>query len=237
MKKNTKMGIIVGVIVLIIAIAGGYFFFNDTMQKSKMIVEFEQMKEITQAEDFDLDKLKEKTSTIVSSGKYATVEKAAKNYASDVFSKAFEIKTLLQDEKIAQLLTASNYTKDGPEFVESKKYLSETKQKLEEGKTQMLSYFEESKINSYIEAETKNGSAIQLYKEFLSQDIKMSDSEKKEIETSIDKVVSMLGIQEEVINFLIQNKGNWQVQGDKIVFHSNSLVTAYNAFLTRLRIL
>lgn len=237
MKKNIKIGIIVGVILLIIAIVGGYLFFNDIMQKSKMIVEFEQIKEMTQAEDLDLEKLKEKTSNIVSSGKYATVEKAAKNYASDVFSKAFEIKTLLQDEKIAQLLTASNYTKDGPEFVESKKYLSETKQKLEEGKTQMLSYFEESKINSYIEAETTNGSAIQLYQEFLSQDIKMSDSEKREIETSIDKVVSMLGIQEEVINFLVQNKGNWQVQGDKIVFHSNSLVTAYNAFLTRLRIL
>ena len=121
MKKNTKIGIIVGVILLIIAIAGGYFFFNDIMQKSKMIIEFEQMKEITQAEDFDLDKLKEKTSTIVSGGKYATVEKAAKNYASDVFSKAFEIKTLLEDEKIAQLLTASNYTKDGPEFVEDRK--------------------------------------------------------------------------------------------------------------------
>lgn len=237
MKKNAKIGILVSVILLVIIVVGGYFFFNDTMQKSKMIAEFEQMKEMTESEDFNLDTLKEKTSTIVTNGKYATVEKAAKNYASDVFTTAFEIRTLLQDEKMAQLLTASNYTEDGPEFVESKKYLSETKQKLEEGKTQMLSYFEESKINSYIEAETTDGNCTDLYKELLSQDVKMSDNEKKEIETSIDKVVSMLGIEEEAINFLIENKGKWQVEGDKVLFNSNSLVITYNAFLTRLRIL
>lgn len=239
MKKGKIIGIIVGAIILVLIIAGviGYFFVNDITQKAKIVEEFRQIEELTNAEDFTMEQLNEKTGNIVSSGKYAAVEKAAKNYANDVFGTAFEIKALLQDEKMAQLLTASNYEEDGPEFVETKKYISETKQQLEDGKAKMLSFLQEDKINSYIEAETKDAYAIDLYKQLLAEDLEMSDSEKKELETSIDKVISMLNIEEEVINFLIENKGKWQVQGEQVLFDSNTLVTEYNSFLTKLRIL
>lgn len=239
MKKGKIIGIIVGAIVLVLIIAGviGYFFVNDVTQKAKIVEEFKQIEELTNSEDFTMEQLNEKTGNIVSSGKYAEVEKAAKNYANDVFGTAFEIKALLQDEKMAQLLTASNYEEDGPEFAETKKYISETKQQLEDGKAKMLSFLQEDKINSYIEAETKDAYAIDLYKQLLAEDLEMSDSEKKELETSIDKVISMLSIEEEVINFLIENKGKWQVQGEQVLFDSNTLVTEYNSFLTKLRIL
>lgn len=237
MKKGVKIAIIVVVIVLAIALVGGYLFFNSIMQKAKIVEEFSQIEALTNSEDFDINALNEKTSNIVTSGKYATVEKAAKKYASDLFNTAFEIKGLLEDEKMAQLLTAKNYEEDGPEFVESKKYIAETKQKLEDKKTEMVSYLEEEKINSYIESETKDGSSINLYKELLAEDIKISETQKKELETSIDKVVSMLDIAEEVIDFLISNNGQWKVQGEQILFNSNSLVTTYNGFLTKLRIL
>ncbi len=239
MKKGKIIGIIVGAIVLVLLIAGGigYFFINDVAQKAKIVEEFKQIEELTNSEDFTMEQLNEKTKNIVSSGKYAAVEKAAKNYASDVFGTAFEIKAILQDEKMAQLLTASNYEADGPEFVETKKYISETKQQLEEGKAKMLSFLEEEKINSYIEAETQDAYAIDLYKQLLAEDLEMSEEEKKELETSIDKVISMLNTEEEVINFLIENKGKWQVEGEQVLFDSNTLVIEYNSFLTKLRIL
>lgn len=47
----------------------------------------------------------------------------------------------------------------------------------------------------------------------------------------------MLEIAEEVIDFLIENNGNWEVQGEQVLFNSNSLVIKYNSFLTKLRIL
>ncbi len=237
MKKGLIIGIIIAVIVLVAVLAGGYLFVNDTKQKAKILETFAEIEEITKSGNFNMEQLNEKTSTIVSSGKYAKVEKAAKNYASDLFGKAFEIKSMLEDEKMAQLLTASNYAEDGPEFVESKKYISETKQKLEQGKTEMLGYIEEGKINSYIEAETTDGYCIELYQQLLSEDIEMSDAEKKEFETSIDKVISMLQIEEEVLNFLTENKGKWEIEGDQVLFNSNSLVIQYNGFLTKLRIL
>lgn len=239
MKKGTIIGIIVGTIALVVLIAGavGYFFVNDVAQKSKIVEEFKQISELTNSENLDIEKINEKTSNLVTTGKYANVERAAKNYAHDLFNTAAELKTMLEDEKMAKLLTASNYQEDGPEFVETKKYLSETKQKLEEGKTQMLGYLEEGKINSYIEEETKDSYCTELYRQLLAEDIEMPESEKKQLETSIDKVISMLEIEEEVINFLVENKDSWQVQGEQIVFNSNSLVIKYNSFLTRLRIL
>lgn len=239
MKKGAIIGIIVGVIILVVLIAGaiGYFFINDVAQKTKIVEEFKQISELTNSEDFNIEEINEKTSNIVTNGKYAMVERAAKNYAHDLFNTASELKTMLEDEKMAGLLTASNYEEDGPEFVETKKYLSETKQKLEDGKTQMLGYLEESKINSYIEAETTDSYCTELYRQLLSEDIKMPETEKKQLETAIDKVISMLEIEEEVINFLIENNESWRVEGEQILFDSNTLVIKYNSFLTKLRIL
>lgn len=237
MKKGAIIGIVIGIIVLIIVGVGGYMFFNDVTQKAKIVETFAEIETLTKSGNFEMTQLEEKTSTIVSNGKYANVEKAAKNYAHDLFSKAFEMKSLLEDEKMAQLLTASNYETDGPEFVETKKYITETKQKLQDAKTQMLAFIEEEKINSYIQEQTSDSYSIDLYRQLLSEDIQMPESEKKELETSVDKVISMLEIEEEVINFLVENKGKWRVQGGQVLFETNSLVTQYNGFLTRLRIL
>lgn len=237
MKKGVKITIIVGVIILVVALAGGYFFVNDITQKRKIVEEFTQIEALTKDGNFEISQLEEKTSTIVTSGKYASVEKAAKQYASDLFHTAYEIKTLLEDQKMAQILTADNYEKDGPEFVETKQYLSEKKSNLEEQKNKMLAFFEEDKINSYIEEQNTNEYCKNLYKELLTQDIKMSEKEKNELETSIDKVISMLNTEEEVINFLIENKDKWKVQGGQILFDNNSLVTTYNGFVSKLRIL
>ena len=237
MKKGVKIAIIVGAIILVIAVAGGYFFMNDIAQKSKIVEEFTQIEALTKGGEFNIEQLDEKTNNIVTKGKYATVEKAAKEYASELFHTAYEIKEILEDEKMAQLLTAENYEKDGPEFVETKQYLSDKKKNLEDRKTKMLTFFEETKINSYIEAKGADSYSTNLYKELLAQDIKMSETEKKELEKSIDKVISMLNTEEEVIDFLITNKDKWKVQGGQIVFNTNDLVTTYNGFVNKLRIL
>ena len=75
MKKGSKIGLIVGAIILIIAIVGGYFFINDATQKAKIVEEFEEIQKITKSSDFNMDQLNEKTGNIVTSGKYAKVEK------------------------------------------------------------------------------------------------------------------------------------------------------------------
>lgn len=240
MKKGLKIGLIIGAIILVIIVivgVGAYFLMNNFMQKTKIAEELSQIEQATQSGEFNMETVSEITGRMVSTGKYAAVEKATKNYAKDLFHKANEMKTLLQDEKMAQILTASNYQADGPEFVESKKYLNETKQKLQDGKAEMLGLIKEEKINSYIENETNDASCIELYKQFLAEDINMPETEKKQLETLIDKTVSTLDIELEILNFLTENNGKWEIQGEQIAFNSNNLVTTYNEFLTKLRIL
>lgn len=236
MKKGLVIGLIIGVIVLAAIAGGAYFFMNNFMGRAKVVEELSQIEEVTKSGEIDIEKLNEITDRTVTTGKYEAVEKAAKNYAKDLFTKANEMKNLLQDEKLGQMLTASNYQADGPEFVESKKYINEAKQKLQDGKAEMLGLIEEAKINSYIEAQTTDTSCIELYKQLLAEDINMPESEKKELETSVDKIVSALDIELEVLDFLTQNKEKWKVEGEQILFDSNTLVIKYNSFLTRLRI-
>lgn len=235
MKKSVKIVIAVVVIILVLALVVGYFFMNDAAQRTKILEEFAQIEELTDSEDFDMSKLNEKTGTIVTNGKYAAVEKAAKRYASDLFNTAFKIKDLMEDEKMTQLLTVENYKEDGPEFVETKKYISETKKQLEDGKNEMLAYLEQDKINSYIEEETTDEYYTNLYKELVTQDIEISDTEKNELEEAINMIVSLLNTEEEVIDFLITNKGKWEIQGEQILFETNELVQTYNDFLAKLQ--
>ncbi len=236
MKKGLIIGLTIGVIVLAAIAGGAYFFINSFMGKAKVVEELSQIEEVTKSGEFDIEKLNEITDRTVATGKYVAVEKAAKNYAKDLFTKANEVRNLLQDEKLGQMLTASNYQADGPEFTASKTYINEAKQKLQDGKTEMLGLIEEGKINSYIEAETKDASCIELYKQLLAEDINMPESEKKELETSVDKIVSALDTELEVLDFLTENKGKWKVEGEQVLFDSNSLVIKYNSFLTKLRI-
>lgn len=236
MKKSVKIAIIAVVsIVVIILIVGSYFFINDVTQKGKLLGEIAQIEELTNSGNFDMTELDKKTSIIVTNGKYATVEKAVKNYASDLFNTAFKIRAVLEDDNMTKLLAAENYEKDGPEFVETKKYLAETKKKLEEGKKEILAYLEESKLNSYIEAETTDEYYINLYKELITEDIEMSEQERNEIEESMNAVESILNIEEEIIDFLIANKGKWKVQGGQVLFYSNALVETYNGLLSKLQ--
>ncbi len=238
MKKNVKKVIIVGILILLsILVIGGYFLIKDKTQRTKMYQEFAELGKLMNTENLTKEKLEEKTNTRVVTGRYGILENAAKTYVSDLFTITDELKTLLEDKKMSQLLTAHNYQEDGPEFVETKKYLHEIKQKLHDKKIEMFSFLEEDKINSYLEKESPNSSMKKLYQELVTKEINLSEVEKNEVDESINKVVSTLDIVEEIIDLLIENKGKWKVQDERILFDTDTLVTMYNEFIQKLRII
>ena len=75
-----------------------------------------------------LDITKDRYNTrIKSSGDYAVVEKAMKSYLDDSAVLMQDILGIINDEKLTKILSFDNYSKDGPEFTESLKYLEDTK--------------------------------------------------------------------------------------------------------------
>lgn len=233
-KKNIKLIIIVAIIILIFW-AFAFFMIYNIMQRSSLITEFEEITELT-SEDYetmDIEEINMRLDRTISSGKYAEVEKSAKQYLKDVFKNTEEMSKILNDPYIAHSLTIDNYKEDGPDFKETKEYLTKTKQELQNGVDTYKEFFTEEKIMSYIN--DKNLS--EFYKKFYREKI-MGDPANKEdiqlVEDSINEVIDALNKSEDVIDFLIKNKYSWTIEGENIVFNDNKTLDQYNILIMKL---
>ena len=65
--------------------------------------------------------------SIKTSGDYAVVEKSIKTYLDDYAVLLQDVLSVVKDPKLVKILSYDNYSKDGPEFTESLKYLEDTK--------------------------------------------------------------------------------------------------------------
>ena len=232
MKK--KILIIVAVIIVIAVIAIGYMVISDMGQEKKLNAELEEISTLVNAQEMDVEQIEEKLNRTVTNGDYAIVENAFKQYLSDNFNNIIRISEILNDEKIVENLTAENYEEDGPDFVETKAYISETKQELEDCKAKYVEFFTEKKAMSYITDKGLDEYYIEYYKNEVVGDIESANST-DEVEASIDEVISILDVTDDVIDFLIENKDNWQIEDDVLVFDNESLSNQYDELIAQLQ--
>lgn len=186
----------------------------------------------------DVEEFNQKTDTIVTTGNYAIVEQAVKQYIKDSINYTLEINSLLQDDTMANLVTAENYQADGPDFIETTTYITESKAKLEEAKNEFSNMFTEEKIMSYIDGKVDNEKFIDLYKEVAigNQTELIPQEELDTVKSSLDNIINILDIEQEMINLLKDNSGKWQIQNDMVMFDSNNLLIKYNALVGKLNL-
>ena len=60
------------------------------------------------------------------------------------------------------------------------------------------------------------------------------DSSADELEDMIEEITETLDRSEDVIDFLIENKDNWQIRGENIAFRNDSLTTEYDRLISLL---
>lgn len=231
MKK--KILIIIGVIIAIIVGIIGYFVVVDLNQESKLQNELTELSNLVNEENIDIDKINKKLNTITTTGDYAIVEKAYKNYLSDNFNNIIEMANLLNDEKITASLTVDNYKEDGKDFKNTKAYLKETIQNLEECKNKYYEFLTEEKAMSYINNKNLDSYYIDFYKNEIMGDIE-SERNDTTVEDSLNDVMSLLQNSEKVINFLSDNKDSWNIEGENIVFNSDDLTSKYEELINNL---
>ena len=232
MKK--KIWITIAVIVAIIVGIIVYFAITDLNQEEKLRNELTEINELVNEENINMEEVNKRLDTIVTTGDYAVLEKAFKNYLSDNFDNIMKIVEILNDEKITQILTAENYKNDGPEFVETKAYISTSKQNLETYKQKYEEFFTEDKAMSYINDKNLDDYYVDIYKNEFVGDIE-NDFKEDETSKSIDEIIEILDISEDVINLLSENKDSWKIEGDTIVFSTDSLSQEYNNLLDNLK--
>lgn len=235
MKKGKIIAIIIAVIIVIGISIFGINIMNDMKQEKAIRQELSEIDGMSDFENIDKEALNSKLDNIVTTGNYAIVEKTLKTYLSDVFNDTTKLSELLSDEKLTDIMTANNYKKDGPEFKTTKEYLSNSKTQIQEYKDKVYEYFKEEKIMSYINNQGVDSYYVDVYKKLAIDDgEKITQEDKNKIEESINSIYNIIDVGNEVIDFLIQNKGKWEVQGENIAFHTDELVTQYTNMINKL---
>lgn len=228
MKK--KILITIGVLILLVAILIAVFVVKDLRQEKTLRDEIASIQELAGSEQ--MDAVNEKLGHIVTTGDYAKVEKAVKNYMADNFNNAITIAEVLSDEVLTSALTAENYTSDGPDFVKTKLLLSDLQKRLTKAKEEQKRLSTNETVMSYLK-DKEDSYYVDLYKEIIGEEESASE-DAIEIEQSIDEVLDMVAVEQSVIDFLSENKGQWTVQDGIIAFSDEALNVQYNQLLLEL---
>lgn len=228
MKK--KILILLGILLVIFIAIIGYMVVTDLKQEAELIKEMEETVNIIDYENLDMEKINERLSRTITKGDYAIVENSIKQYLSDSMENTSKIADIMNDERLVKILSADNYKADGPDFIETKAYITKAKEELEEEKLKFKELLTEEKIMSYINDKNLDEYYIELYKNQTL--LTKEEQEDKTVEESIDSIIQLLNNSEEVIDFLIANKGSWKVGTDGIEFTSQKLINKYNELIS-----
>ena len=228
MKK--KILITIGVLILLIAILVAIFVVKDLRQEKTLRDEIASIQELAGSEQ--MDAVNEKLGHIVTTGDYAKVEKAVKNYMADNFNNAITIAEVLSYEVLTSALTAENYASDGPDFVKTKLLLSDLQKRLTKAKEEQKRLSTNETVMSYLK-DKEDSYYVELYKEIIGEEESASE-DAIEIGQSIDEVLDMVAVEQSVIDFLSENKGQWTVQDGIIAFSDEALNVQYNQLLLEL---
>ena len=208
---------------------------SDLKQEEKLSTEMTELNELLNKEEFDKNLIKERLDRIVTKGDYALVEKACKQYLSDVFNVSQKIADTLSNDSISKLLSIENYKTDGPEFNNTKKYIAETKQTLAELKDNQNELLTEEKVMSYINDKGLDSYYTDLYNKEVIGDLE-NERNDKTVDEAMNGIITLLDSVEKIIDFLIENKNAWQVDGKSLAFTSDSALNKYNELLEMLPI-
>lgn len=228
-KSKKKILIIIGAIVAVIAGLIIYGVVVDLNQEKKLKEELDYLYEITNKEDYDEKEVNKILNRTVTTGDYKKVEVAYKKYTKDCFTILTDITSVLENDRLSYVLTADNYQEDGKDFVKTKEYLKSAKETLEQSMIKYNDYFTEEKAMSYLDKELDDY-YIDFYKDEVVGNLE-SDEEDEKLFDSLNSIIDLINAEEEVINFLIENKDNWQVENGSIAFTSDSLIDEYNMLL------
>lgn len=229
-----KKKVIISVVVILSIILVAFITLLLTEVKKDLKMESNLTKEITELnlliENNDTDNINTRLNTITTSGDYVLVEKAAKNYLKDkekLFKEMYEI--LDNSDNIENLLMIDNIKTDSKEFVNTLSLINNTGSKLTKLRDEYQKLTSKEKIESYLSKKLREDD---YYNDYYLNDL-MADmmNNQKNLE-AINEYLATLSKLKEIFSFLKENKDNWNLVNDKIMFNSETLYNSYEELLT-----
>ena len=231
MSTKKRVVLILVIIIIDVILVASYLVFKDATALNKFNHEMEEIKKLDISSDnYDRE--------IKSTGNYAVVEKAIKDYLNDYSSNIEDTLSVINDTKLMGILSYDNYTKDGPDFKDSISYLNSEHEKFNKDIDKLISMLEEENIKEYIRTKTKNDYYISLYEDFMLDDIMLDQFNKNKdlLENSKIKVNNVLETSLEVLNFLVTYKDSWVTEDGEIKFQTEDLYNYYNTLISKLKV-
>ena len=222
------MAIVSIVFLLFIVFFIGWFVVKDLRQEKKMEEEISYIQQTLKQEQINMDSINKKLTHTITTGEYSKVERAIKNYLADNIRAMITIDSVLNDDTIENALTTENYQNDGPDFVKTRQILKDMQNKLTSSKETMVTLSQNNTVMSYLK-NVDDSYYIDLYKEMMGENSTVDDI--KDIKKNIDDVVNLIQSQQNVLEFLSENKNMWNVQNGKIQFDDDNLLNQYNQLL------
>ena len=228
-----KKFLIIGIVIIFLIVSGiSYFTIMEIRKENELINEINRIVELSEEEDIDIYEINNLLDRVVTKGEYQKVEKAAKNYMRDSIDNIMIIYNVISDDDLINVLSIENIKKDGPNFNETRKYITDTKETLNSSLDKYYEYFTEEVIMSYFDTENTEEKYVELYKDVIGDfEIESIDTT---FEDAVNDIIELLNIEEKVLDFLTKNKNYWTTEGENIVFDNDKLLEEYNSLIVEM---
>ncbi len=228
-----KKKILITLAVLVIIVVGiiAFFVVSDIQQEKKFNDEMLALENMMNTDELDFEAIYEKTDLIVTKGDYGIIEKAIKSYIKDTALVAEKIIDAMNSEEFGTIISIENFEEDGKEFTESKEFIKTTRENLEQYKEEYGNQFDEEKIMSYINDKNLDEYYVDLYK---NEVLTVSQEDNQTVQDSIDQVIDLLDKMEDAIDYLIENKDDWNVIDGSLMFLDQDKLDEYQDILSRI---
>lgn len=223
---------IIVIIIIIIGIVGGSYLFGGFSKKQTKLLTDETNK-ILQAdittENIDLD--------IKTSKNYAVVEKAIKEYVSELKNIYVEMDELNSGINPNNIFTADNI--EDKDLSEIDDIINEYKEKSQDAVTKLESLLTEEKIAENINKRnisTRKDYYIELYNTIMTSDNmkKQYNTLEEKIKDEKSKLSEKLKQIDNISEFLKKNSDAWTIKDGKIQFTNLNRMTEYYGLLNKL---
>ena len=236
--KNKKLikKIIIGIVIVVVIIIGLIFFMAFKELQEEDILK----QEIINYSNKDLSKdnypIKVKTT-----GDRAYVEEAVKKYYKSLSDSVKIINSLLNDEKLTNILTINSLRNDSPNYTKSHTLISDTKSKVTKELENISRLCEEDTIKNLIDKEKLSDSEyyydFYLKLMYTKKDLENFKSTKKEMETLSNKLNEFLNKVDEILTLLEINANYIEYTNTDIYISDNNILNKYNNLIEELKIM
>ena len=230
-QKVNKVLLTVVLVLAIIVIIIGIVYGGKILNKAKLDNEINELSSKS-IENDDFSNI-----NIQTSGQYAIVEKAIKEFYNEYSTLRKEFIDKINDEKIQKMLSIENYQNDGPEFQESLQYIQQNQEEFGKIAENLENILKQESIMERVENQDLSSYYINLYRDYFFEGDNLIEDLQKSYQDVIDakKLMNNLYNNEtKILNFLIEHKESWTILDNKLTFDTASLSAEYKTLKTQL---